>query len=209
MATPLPSGRPIDREWADPLGPPHTDWMRHDLVVTGPADDVAALREAAAGAGAIPWQHPDADLQEEDRLHALLNPPDGSAGLSLQGARALAQALRHAADTHHARVLAAAESGSRACAFDLHALLPVPSRVLRLGSCDPASLAWLRRHWGTVQALRHVRLRDDMPDRRLRRSARLRYEFWSADWTPWAVMAALRQRWPDTVFDIRPDYGGG
>ena len=208
MASPLPAKRLNDHESADSLNPPHTDWLRHDLIVTGPTDDVAALHEAAAGAGAISWHYPDADLEDEDRLHSLLNPPDGSAGLSLQGARALSRALRQAAEAHHRRVLTAGMSGSRACPFDLHALLPVPARLLRLGPHDPASLAWLRRHWGTVQALRHVRLRDDKRDRRLRRSARLHYEFWSADWTPWVAMAALRQRWPDVVFDIRPDYGG-
>ena len=208
MAVPPRSDRPFNREWTDPLGPPHTDWLRHDLIVSGPAGDVAALRDAAAGAGAIPWHYPDADREEEDRLHALLNPPDGSAGLSLQGARALARALRHAADAHHARVLSAIERGSRACPLDLHALLPVPERVLRLGPSNPASVAWLRRHWGTVQSLRRVRLRPDTPDRRLRRSGRLHYEFWSADWTPWAAIQALRKRWPNAVFDVRPDYGG-
>ena len=208
MTTPPHSARPLDGETPDPLSPAHTDWLRHELIVTGPAGDVAALEAAAPGAGAIPWHHPDADREEEDRLHSLLSPPDGSPGLSLQGARALARALRAAVDAQQARVVAACEAGSRICPFDLHALLPVPDRLLRLGPLDPASIAWLRRHWGIVQALRHVRRRADAPDGRLRRSARLRYEFWSADWTPWAAVQALRKRWPDTVFDIRPDYGG-
>lgn len=203
---PAPAGAP--EEPRDPLSPPNTDWLRHDLVVTGPAGDVATLRDAAAGAGAIPWIHPDGDPEEEDRVHALLRPPDGSPGLSLAGARALARALRAAAEAHHQRVLAAV-GRSRACAFDLHALAPVPDRILRLGPNHPASIAWLRRHWGTLQSLRHVRLRQDAPDRRLRRSARLRYEFWSADWTPWPALLALRARWPDVAFDLRPDYGGG
>ena len=120
----------------------------------------------------------------------------------------LARALRAAAEAHHQRVLAAV-GRSRACPFDLHALLPVPDRILRLGPSHLASTAWLRRHWGTLQPLRHVRLRQDAPDRRLRRSARLRYEFWSADWTPWPALLALRARWPDVAFDLRPDYGGG
>ena len=209
MTVPPPSGRLSAAETSDPLSLPHTDWLRHDLVVTGPASDVTSLKKAAAGAGAIPWHYPDANLDEEDRLHALLHRPDGSPGLSLQGARALSRALRGAADAHHARVMAAVVSGSRACPFDLHALLPVVDRVLRLGPHDPASVAWLRRHWGVVRALRHVRLRDDAHDHRLRRSARLHYEFWSADWTPWAALKALRLRWPDIVFDVRPNYGIG
>ena len=39
------------------LAPPHTDWLRHDLLVTGPVADVTALRRATAGAGAIPWAY--------------------------------------------------------------------------------------------------------------------------------------------------------
>jgi hypothetical protein len=47
-----------------------------------------------------------------------------------------------------------------------------------------------------------VRLRTDPPDRRLLHSARLRYEVWSADWTPWAAFVALRKAWPSLVFDV-------
>jgi hypothetical protein len=60
-----------------------------------------------------------------------------------------------------------------------------------------------------VQALRHVRLRADPPDRRLRRSARLDYAFWSPDWSPWAALLTLRAHWPALMFDLRPDYGDG
>ena len=62
--------------------------------------------------------------------------------------------------------------------------------VCILGPDDPASIAWLRTHWGVVRALRHVRLKTGGEDRRLRRSARVAYEFWSADWTPWAAFQA-------------------
>ncbi len=185
---------------------PTPDWLRHELVVTGPAEAVAALREAAAGAGGIPWAYPDLDQDEEDRVYALLHPPDGSSGMNLHDARALARLLRGAVETHQVRVTSA-HGRSRACPFDLHALVPVPDRLLRLGPDDPASIAWLRQHWGTTRALRHVRLREEASDRRLRRSARLRYEFWSSDWTPWAAFATLRTRWPALVFDLRPDYG--
>lgn len=191
----------------DTLSLPHTDWLRHDLVVTGPPADIAAFRTMAEGAGAIPWHYPDLDLEEEDRVHALVHPPDGSPGLRLAAARVLARQLRGAIDVHQDRV-AAAVGRSRACPFDLHALLPVPDRILRRGPDDPASIAWLRHHWGVLRALRHVRLRADPQDRRLRRSARLRYEFWSADWTPWAAVTAIRKAWP-LVFDVRPDYGDG
>ena len=141
----------------DSLSLPNTDCVRHMLIITGPADDVATFQTAASGVGAIPWISPDLDLLEEDRVMALVHPPDGSAGLSLAGARALARQLRSAIETNQQRV-AAAVGGVRSCPFDLHALLPVPDRILHLGPDDPASLAWLRTHWGVVLALRHVRL---------------------------------------------------
>lgn len=114
---------------------------------------------------------------------ALLHPPHGSAGLSLAGARALARMLRAATETHQQKVVDAAER-SNGCPFDLHALLRMPDAVLELSPDDPDAVTWLRSHWGVVQTLRHVRLRSERRDRRLRRSARLEYEFWSADWTP-------------------------
>ena len=189
------------------LALPHTDWLRHDLSVTGPASDVAALRRAAAGAGAIPWVYPDLDHREEDQVHALVQPPDGSAGLSPAAARVLARQLRTAIEVHHQRVLAAV--GSKPCPFDLHTLVPVPSDILQCGPDDPASHSWLQTHWGTTRALRHVRVCTDQVDRRQRRSARLQVEFWAADWTPWPAFAAPRARCPGLKFDVRPDYGPG
>ncbi len=195
--------------------PSHTAWLRHELAVTGPAADVASLRDAAAGAGAIPWHYPDTALEEEDRVHALLRPPDGSPGLSLQGARALARMLRGAAETRHGRVLEAVARGDRSCPFDLHALLPVPDALLRLGPDDPAGLAWLRVRWGTVRALRHVRVRGAGRYGRAGRSARVCWEFWAGigagigDGTPWAAIEVLRARWPRLLFALQPDGGGG
>jgi hypothetical protein len=193
---------------ADALALPHTDWLRHDVFVSGPPAAIAAFEVAAAGAGAIPWQYPDLDQEQEDRVHVLLHPPDGSPGLRLAAARVLARQLREAVALHQDRVAEAA-GRSRACPFDLQALVPVPPSILRRGPDDPESIAWLRAHWGVVRALRHVRLRAEPPDRRLRRAARLRYEFWSADWTPWAASLAVGKAWPTLVFDVRPDYGDG
>ena len=97
---------------------------------------------------------------------------------------------------------------SRACAFDLHALLPVPDNVLCLGPDHPEALAWLWTHWGTTAALRHVSAEPVLP----RRAApgepvTLRLAFWSADWTPWRALATVRARWPALRFDVRPTYG--
>jgi hypothetical protein len=209
---PAPAAHPAAsdplRRPRDALAPAHTDWLRHDCLLTGPPAEIAAFAIAAAGAGAIPWQYPDLDLDQEDRVHALLRPPDGSPGLRLAAARVLARQLRRAVELHQQRV-AAAVGHSRGCPFDLHALLPVPGSVLCQGPDDPSSIAWLRANWGVLQALRQVQRHADPPDRRRRRSAQLRYTFWSADWTPWAALVALRQRWPALVFDLRPDYGDG
>ena len=189
----------------DPLALPHTDWLRHLLIVTGPTEDVATFQSAAVGPGAIPWVSPDLDLLEEDRVMALVHPPDGSAGLSLAGARALARQLRNAIETNQQRV-AAAVGRVRACPFDLHALLPVPDPILERGEDSPTAKTWLWTHWGTTQPLRQVRIVDDQADRRLRRAARTQFEFRSADWTPWQAISRLRRDWPMLIFDIRPHY---
>jgi hypothetical protein len=181
------------------------DWLRHSLTVTGPAADVGALQIAAMGAGVIPWHYPDLDAIEEDHRLALLRPPDGSRGLPPADAKVLAGQLRAAVETHHARVLVAA-AHSQACPFDLHALLPVPATLLRRGPADAESLGWLRTHWGVIQPLRRVQRLTGQADGRLRRSARLDYGFWSADWTPWAAFRSLRAAWPRLAFDVQPQY---
>ncbi|WP_419760070.1 hypothetical protein [Acidisoma sp.] len=184
---------------------PNTDWLRHSLTVSGPAEDVGALQAAAAGAGIIPWQFPDLDAIEEDHRLALLRPPDGSPGLPPADAKVLASQLREAMENHQLRVLAVAAT-SRVCPFDLHALLPLPADILRRGPADAVGLAWLRAHWGVVQPLRRVECLTGKTDGRLRRSARLDYTFWSADWTPWPAFRTLRQNWPRLIFGIQPQY---
>ena len=167
--SPEPGDRPDPREVARaatlparghagrgaPLRLAHTDWLYHRLTIAGPQEGVAAFRAAARGAGVIPW-HLDLDRLEEDCFHLLVSPPaPQQRTLSLAGARIVAGQLRDAVGRRHD--LAVARVGrSRACPFDLHALVPVPDAMLRLGPDDPASLAWLWEHWGTTQALRHV-----------------------------------------------------
>ena len=189
-----------------PLWLPHTDWLHHRLCVAGPVLELDGFRQAASGAGTIPWQL-DLDTLEEDWFHLLANP--ASRELSLTGIRMLAAQLREAVERRHA--LAAARVGrSRACLFDLHALVPVPSPILRLGPDHPEALAWLWQHWGTTEALRHV-----APQRAGKDTAGLvvpagegvlRLSFWSADWTPWRAFARIRDSWPALRFDVQPDY---
>jgi hypothetical protein len=139
---------------AAPLRLNHTDWLHHRLTIAGPDAPLTAFRQAAAGAGIIPWQL-DLDRVEEDMFHLLVAPPRQPRTLSFAGAGIVAGQLREAVGRRHD--LAVARVGtSRACPFDLHALLPVPADVLRLGPDHPDALGWLWQNWGTTHALRHV-----------------------------------------------------
>ncbi len=60
-----------------------------------------------------------------------------------QFCRTLARLLSVGTQTHQHRMIEAVGQ-RRDCAFDLHALLPVPQDVLQLGPHDPAATAWLR-----------------------------------------------------------------
>jgi hypothetical protein len=185
----------------------HTDWLRHELLVGGPADAVARFRDAAAGPGVIPWRH-DFERMAEDWFLQLAGPADGGRAIGLQGARILARRLRDAAAANHARAMARLDTDRR-CPFDLHRLLPVPPAILRLGPEEPESRAWLWAHWGTTRALRHVRALPVKEDRRRARLAQWRVEFWSADWSPWQALRRLCQAWPGLTLELRPDYAAG
>ena len=182
----------------------HTDWLHHRLAVFGPDDAVAEFQAVAAGAGIIPWSLDLDSLAEDLFLRLASPPPPQTRTLPAAAARSLAAELRTAMARRHE--LAIARVGhSRACPLDLHALLAVPNPILCGGPDDPVALAWLWRHWGTAQPLRHVEVFSD-PVRRPDGSA-VRYTFWSADWTPWPAFAALAQRWPALRFELRPTYG--
>jgi hypothetical protein len=193
-----------------PLRLAHTDWLHHRLTVTGRAGELAAFQAAAAGAGVIPWQL-DPDRLAEDFLHLLVAPPSPhQRSLSLPGARILAGQLRDAVARRHD--LAVARVGrSRACPFDLHALVPVPENILRRGPDDPVSLAWLWQHWGTTRELRHV-AEDPAANPEPRRrptvggARKMQVSFWSADWSPWRALTRLGERFPALRFDLCPSY---
>lgn len=185
------------------LALPTPDWLPHTLTVSGPAADVAQFRELAAGAGVIPW-HYDLDRMQEDWFHRMF--ASDSREISLEGARILSGTYRGLVSAHHERVVAAV-GHSRACPFDLHSLVPIPDRILRLGPDDRASLLWLWENWGTTWPLKQVRILAKDADRRLRRSGRITYAFLSADWTPWQAIRAIRTGWSELVFDVQPNYG--
>ena len=95
---------------------------------------------------------------------------------------------------------------SRACPFDLHALLPVPEAILKLGPTHPDALAWLAAHWGTTDRLRQVTVREKpSTGRRLPTGhAVIGYGFFTAGETPQAAIAQLAARWPALRFVLQP-----
>ena len=180
---------------------PHPEWLPHVLTVSGPASDVSAFRRAAAGPGIIPWAV-DYDRLEEDWVNALLTPPPSERGISVEGARILAAQLRERIEQQDQRAAEAA-FGSPACPLDLHALVPVPARILRLGPDDPAAVAWLWENWTTTWALRGVEEIEaghgmQVPEGNFT----LSYRFWSADWAPWNALMAIRSRWPRVSIQV-------
>ena len=191
-----------------PLRLAHPDWLYHRLTVTGSPAALAAFQAAAAGPGIIPWQLDPARIAEDVFLRLVAPPPPQQRSLSLAGARILAGQLRDAAARRHDLALARV-GHSRACPFDLHALLPLPGKILRRGPDDPAALAWLWTHWGTTDALRHVTAaRAAVADRRRAdaRAALVTIHFWSADWSPWRALAAIGEGFPGLRFDLRPSH---
>jgi hypothetical protein len=68
--------RTLDVPIAAPAAPmrlAHTDWLYHRLAIIGMAEQLAAFRRAAVGAGVVPWQL-DLDRMEEDVFHLLAAP---------------------------------------------------------------------------------------------------------------------------------------
>ncbi|HTR16257.1 MAG TPA: hypothetical protein VMI52_04400 [Acetobacteraceae bacterium] len=179
------------------LALPQPDWLYHRLTVSGPEAALAAFRAAAAGAGVVPWVY-DYDQLEEDWFHLLIAPPPHRRSISLHGARILARNLRDAAFERHEHAVSLVGFSS-ACPFDLHALVPVPRAILRLGPDHPDARLWLWQNWGTTWPLRHVReLKQRAGD-----EAGFVCEFWSADWTPWPALRQARTAWPTLRLNLK------
>ena len=77
--------------------------------------------------------------------------------------------------------------------------LAVASESACLAPDAPASQRWLWRNWGTTWPLRRVERLDSPADA-------WRVGFFSADWTPWPVVAMCRARWPALGFRLRVVY---
>lgn len=180
------------------------NWLYHHLTVSGPAATVAGFAAAARGAGVTPWRLAADQLEEDIFLRAASQPP-AVRQLSIAGCHILAHQFRTLVEAHHARAVARV-ARSRACPFDLHALLPVPASILSLGPTHPEALAWLSEHWGTTDRLRQVIERPDATaGRRLPRgNAVVGYGFFTAGETPHAAIASLAARWLALRFVLRP-----
>jgi hypothetical protein len=181
-----------------------TDWLFNRLTVSGPDAIVEKFATAAAGAGVVPWRLDFAAI-EEDLFHRLVTGCSRTR-LSLDGCRAFAAQFREKIETRQARALALVGT-SRACPFDLHALLPVPDRVLSRGPEDPQATDWLLGHWGTP-ALRQAVVLPAPPGRSYLPPGHRawRIGFFAADWSPWAALRQLRTTWPELRLDLQPVY---
>ncbi|MBV8201752.1 MAG: hypothetical protein JOZ15_14110 [Acidobacteria bacterium] len=196
-----PGRRPAARQIPAAAAP---DWLYHHLTIHGPAGRVAAFAEAARGAGIIPWRR-DFALLEEDIFNLAAAQPPERRSLSIDGCRILARQFRDQAEAWHARALARV-GRSRACPFDLYALLPVPPAILLLGPTHPEALAWLAMNWGTTDGLRHAAVRPGASTGRRLPAGHtvIGYGFFTFGETPHAAIASLAERWPELRFRLQP-----
>lgn len=198
--SPPPPPRPRGRRPALPPAATATGWRYHHLTVSGPAAALAEFAAAARGSGVIPWQL-DFGLLEEDIFNLAAAQPAQRRSLSIAGCHILARQFRERVEAHQATA-AALVGHSRACPFDLHALLPVPADILRLGPAHPAALAWLSAQWGTTDRLRQVveRLVARRPDGQVATG----YGFFTEGATPHAAIARLGASRPALRFLLQP-----
>jgi hypothetical protein len=197
----LQQAPPISTKLKNVLCLPNPEWLPHELTITGPDEALARFRAAASGPGIIPWVI-DYDRVEEDWALEMLTPPPAERGISVEGARILARHLREMVELQDMRAAEAA-LGGETCPLDLHALVPIPDRILRIGPNDPDSLNWLWENWGTTWPLRGVEeITPQAATEAQSEKDELRYRFWSADWTPWRALSSIKSRWPEMMFQI-------
>jgi hypothetical protein len=207
VVTPLPQAspsppKPRGRRPASPISGKGC-WLYHHLTISGPAEAVASFAEAARGAGIVPWRV-EAARVEEDIFHLAASQPRPVRSLTVEGCRILARQFRERVEARAGQA-AALVGRSRACPFDLHTHLPVPSAILELGPTNPEALAWLAAHWGLTDSPRQVAERlGATAGRRLPRGHRvIGYSFFTAGETPEVAVAQLRLRWPTLRFMLQ------
>jgi hypothetical protein len=180
------------------------DWLYHHLAISGPAATVAAFATVARGSGVIPWRLDFAAIEEDIFVRAIA-PPAAQRNLTIEGCRILARQFRERVEARQARA-AALVGRSDACPFDLHALLPLPAPVLRLGPTHPDARIWLAANWGITDRLRQVVERPHPgTGRRLAQDhTAIGYGFFTDGEMPHAAIAELGARWPALRFRLVP-----
>jgi hypothetical protein len=180
------------------------DWLYHHLTISGPAEILENFAAAARGSGITPWQLDYAAIEEDVFVRAVAQPAS-QRNLTVVGCRILARQFREKVEMRQARA-AAMVGHSFLCAFDLHALLPVPAAILLLGPAHPDAFSWLSAHWGVTDRLRQVVVRDNASTgRRLRRGhAVIGYGFFTDGETPHAAIAHCENCWPALRFWLQP-----
>ncbi|MBO1076893.1 hypothetical protein [Roseomonas marmotae] len=91
--------------------------------------------------------------EEEDLFYRLAARYPQTGRLPLQACRIFAAQFRERSQAQQDRALAAV-GHSRACPFDLHALLPVPPAILALGVQHPHAARWLAAQWAPPRSAR-------------------------------------------------------
>jgi hypothetical protein len=181
-----------------------SDWLYHHLTISGPAEAVESFAVAARGSGITPWQLDFAAIEEDVFVRAV-SKPASHRNLTVEGCRILARQFRERVEMRHARA-AALVGQSFLCAFDLHALRPVPATILQLGPAHPDALSWLSTHWGVTDRLRQVVMRDNASTgRRLKRGhAVIGFGFFTDGETPHVAIGDFKKRWPTLRFLLAP-----
>ena len=179
-------------------------WLYHHLTISGPAAEVAGFAAAARGSGIIPWQI-ECTAIEEDIFNLAASQPPRRRTLTIEGCRILARQFRQRVEARQDRA-AALVGTSRACALDLHTLLPIPALLLELGPKHASSLTWLLENWGTTDGLRQVAERaKPYTGRRLPVGhAVVGYGFFTAGDSPAAAVTQMARRWPGLRMALTP-----
>jgi hypothetical protein len=184
----------------------HPDWFEMRMLVTGPLADLNDLRRAAAGSGTVGWAV-DYDQVEQDFIAAMLAPAARGERLSvsLDGVRIIAREMREMM-WEACEVNISAVGVSKACLFDLNALVPAPWDILRLGQRHPDAERWMWEHWGSIWPLRRVEAGPAPPAHRPKRLPDGHDAWfvraWCADWGPWPVIKHCMERWPALRFSV-------
>ena len=201
---PKPRGRRPGAGYARLAAAAPSPWLHRHLTIDGPAAPMAEFLEAARGPGVVPWQLNYA-VVEEDVFNLAASQPPHRRTLTVEGCRILARQFRQRVEAHQARAAALA-GGSRACPFDLHALVPVPAAVLQLGPTHPHAVAWMRENWGMMDTLRQVALRPKpSAGRRLQAGYLVAgYGFFTDGDTPATAVRRLQARWAELRFVLTP-----